>query len=306
MPQNRPAWNDQQIALVEKWIAEGATFDGPSTTEPLARVATLVKASRSSPAELSAERKARATEVWRLAIPDEPASRAASQQFLAIGNLPESGLEKLTATAELQTAAVLDFFKRREDPLNKARITLYAFDSRIDYSEFGTMVERRGLPSDARGHARLDLVHPYVALIVDDQAAESLDRQLATYLATLWVAGQSDDRLPAWFTAGAGMAVAARLHAKDREVRRWRDELPTAIASLTEPDSFMTGKLPPRSSELLAFGFVDALLQKPANFHRLVQAAAKTSDFDTACQQVFQRSAKELAQLWASSQRRRR
>ncbi len=295
MPQNRPAWSEQQIAVVEKWIDEGASFDGPSTTESTARVAAVVKASRTTPEQLSTEREQRAEDVWRLAIPDESASCAVSQQFLAIGNVPEPVLEQLLGAAESQASAVVAFFKQPDQPLNRARVTLFALGSRIDYSEFGTMVERRSVPPEARGHSRFDLVHPYVALVVDDASIDTLDRRLATCVATLWVADQSQDRLPDWFTTGAGMAAAARLHAKDPEVRRWREELPTAVAALTEPDAFMTGKLPPRSSELLSFGFVDALSQNPANFHRLVKAAATTNDFDAACQQVFQRSQKEVA-----------
>lgn len=306
MPQNRPAWSDEKIRLVETWINEGASFDGPSATEALARVAALVKVTRTTPEELSTEREKRAKEMWRLAIPDESASQATGAQFFAIGNLPESTLEQLAAAAERQAAEVMSYFKKDDRSLNKARVTLYAFDSRIDYSEFGTMVERRSLPSSARSHARFDMVHPYVALVVDDSAADELDRPLAMHLAALWVADQSQDRLPDWFTTGAGMAVAARLHAKDAEVRRWRGELPAAVASLTEPHAFMTGKLPPQASELLAFGFVDGLLQKPANFHRLVAATAATGDFDAACQRTFGRSTKELAELWVASQRGRR
>ncbi len=305
MPQNRPAWSDEKIALVETWIAEGAKFDGVSTTEPLARVVALAKAGRMTPEQLSAEREQQAASTWRLAIPDESASSAVSDHFYVVGNLPDSRLESLAATAENQAARVLDFFKQADEPLDKGRITIYAFDSRIDYSEFGTMVERRSLAQKVRGHVQFDIVHPYIALVAEDESQETLDRSVATYVASLHVAGQAKGRLPNWFATGAGMAVAARLHGKDAEIRRWRDELPTALASLNEPNDFMAGKLPPRSGDLLAFGFVDALLRKPANFGRLVTAVAESDDFDAACQKVFGKSAKDVAALWVASQRRR-
>lgn len=306
MPQNRPAWSTDQIALVETWIAEGATFDGPSTTESLGRVAAVMKLERATPEEVSAEREQTAQRHWRLAIPDESAASAASEHFLAVGNLPEQALERLVAAAETQASAVQEFFDAKDQPFSKGRVTLYAFAKRIDYSEFGTMVERRGLPSDATGHTQFDVANPYVALVFDDRAADSVDRQLATSLATLWVADRSQGRLPDWFSTGVGRAVAAKLHPRDEAVRGWREQLPAAVRTLSEPDAFMTGKLPPQISELLSFGFVDAVLQKQANFNRLLNATAEGSSFEAACQQVFERSPKELAELWVASQRRRR
>ncbi len=136
------------------------------------------------------------------------------------------------------------------------------------------------------GHAEYDLIYPYLALVNDGDAEESLPPLASVQLASLWVADQAQGRLPPWFVEGAGMAAAARLHKNAPMVQGWRSQLPPAVASLTQPDAFMTGKLPPASRTTVAFGFVDALLQKHANFHRLVEAATQTDDFDAACQRV--------------------
>src|SRR5690606_36400050 len=58
MPLNRPAWSADRIALVEKWVTEGASFDGPKSTDSLARVAAVVKASRATSDDLDAIRLA--------------------------------------------------------------------------------------------------------------------------------------------------------------------------------------------------------------------------------------------------------
>ncbi|MCO6045327.1 hypothetical protein NG895_15555 [Aeoliella sp. ICT_H6.2] len=306
MPQNRPAWKDEQIVLVARWIDEGAKFDGPSATESLARVAAVVRAERSTPEQLSADRQQQAESQWRLAIPDEKATVATSKNFLAIGNLPPRRLEQLVGAAENQAGEVQKYFQQTGTPFNKARVTLFAFDHRIDYSEFGTMVERRSLPADLRGHSQYDLVYPYVALVVDSGEDEPDEQLLAQQLATLWVANQADGRLPEWFIDGAGMAIAARLHKNNPLVETWREQLPIALASLSDAEAFTNGKLPPAATATLSFGFVDALLQKRANLERLMTAAAETGDFEAACQQVFKRSPTELAELWVASERRRR
>lgn len=306
MPQNRPAWSNEQIELVARWIDEGAKFDGPSETESLARVSAVVLSERSTPEQLSAHRQTKAESQWRLAIPDETATTQTSKNFLAVGNLPPRRLEQLLSSAENQAGEVQKFFQQAGEPFNKARVTVFAFDHRIDYSEFGTMVERRSLPAELRGHFKYDLVYPYMALVVDSGDAEVDQRLVAQQLASLWIADQSDDRLPRWFVEGAGMAVAARVNKNDEVVDSWRDELPAALASLAEADTFMTGKLPPATTAVLSFGFADALLNKRANLERLIKAAAETGDFDAACKQVFKRSPKELAELWVASERRRR
>lgn len=305
MPQNRPAWKSEQIELVERWIREGASFDGGSTTESLGRMAALAKASHTTPEQLSAERARAALTTWRLAIPDEDANQANSEHFLAVGNLPETQLSALLREAEMASQSVAEFFNNPDKPLNKARVTMYVFAKRIDYSEFGTMVERRSLPTAQQGHVQYDLVNPYIALTDSSEIEKPNQRLLATMLASLWVADRSEGRLPTWLTDGAGKAVAARLH-KDERTQRWRDEVPAALATISSPDDFMTGKAPPEVTGLLAFGFADALLKKPANFHRLIQAAAEGAEFEDACQQVFKHSPKELAQMWVASQQRGR
>lgn len=307
MPLNLPAWSNDKIALVEKWIEEGAKFDGPSTTESTSRVSQLVRAQRATPEELSGQRSQIAGEQWRLAIPDESAGQASSARFLAVGNLPESSLERLASLAEKEAERVLDFFAHPNGKLNKSHITLYCFAKRIDYSEFCMMVERRELARGASGHATYDLVAPYAAILSPNDGPDSSGRVLAQQVASLWVADQSDGRAPQWFVQGAGMAATAKLWPKDDEVVRWRDELNTAVRSNSaQPNAFMTGKLPPASSELLSFGFVDGLLRKRKNFDRLVEAMAAGKQFDQACQIVFKKSADELAELWVKAQLGRR
>lgn len=306
MPQNRPAWPREQIELVARWIDEGATFDGSSISESLARVASQALLSRSTPDQLSENRARRASEQWRLAIPDEKASQATSEHFLALGNLPEQSLEQLATTAEQQAQDVLKFLKQRDETFSKGRITIFAFDHPIDYREFGTMVERRSLPSEMRAHARYDAVYPYVAVVPDDSTPESTTTLLSAQIAQLCIARQAEGRLPAWFANGAGMAIAARLHPRDEIVTTWRDAIPGALASMQEPDGFINGKLPPDATTCLGFGFCDALLQKPDNFHRLVKATTETDDFAAACQSVFKRSPSDLAKMWVAAERRRR
>lgn len=307
MPLNLPAWSNDKIALVEKWISEGATFDGPDVNESTARVSQLVRAERATPEQLSQMRAEIAADQWHLAIPDEQANQAISDHFLVIGNTPESQLEQLASLAEAESNRVLKVFKQRGDSLNKSRITIFSFAKRIDYSEFGTMVERKQLPRGSRGHSRFDIVAPYAAIYAEGSEPDQVRRLLGQHLATLWVADQAKGRAPAWFAQGAGMTAAAKLWPKDDEVVRWRDELPTAISSTSnQPAAFIEGKLPPAVTNLLSFGFVDGLMQRRTNFDKLLESMTNGDNFEQACQKVFDRSPGELAKLWLESRSGRR
>lgn len=307
MPLNRPPLSADKIATIETWIREGASFDGPSLQDSLARVTAVVRSSRATSEELDATRLAEAQRQWRLALPDERTAHVTTPQFLILGNLPEQQLERLGATAETETKRVADWFRKPAEELNKSRLTLFAFGHRIDYSEFAVMVERRQIAPDAQSHARFDLVHPYLAVVASSSDSDDNHnaRVLSQAVASLWVANQGKGSLPEWFVDGSGRAIAARLWSKDPEVKRWEEEVAAAAKGLTQPDDFMTGKAPPATTQAASYGFVDAILQKPGNFHKLVELVGQGQSFEAATQSVFKQPPKKLAELWVAAQRRR-
>jgi mono/diheme cytochrome c family protein len=306
MPLNRPAWSADKIALVEKWISEGASFDGPNPTDSLSRITAVVKASRATSDELNDMRRDESLRRWRLALPDEPAEQFATDRFLIIGNLPPQQLEELGKQAEEEADRVLKFFARTGKPLNKSRITLMVFPNRIDYGEFATMVERRDLGGNEGCHAVFDLVHPYGALIVATNAEAPPGRALAQMIGELYVAAESQGRFPEWLTAGSGRAVAARLWPKDPIVDGWNSRLPAAVTSLSSPDAFMSGKVPPATADVAGYSFANTVLQKPGNLLKWAELVAQGQSFERGAEMVFKRNLKELAELWAASVSRRR
>lgn len=304
MPLNRPAWGSDKISLVEKWISEGASFDGPSPSESLARVAAIVKANRSTSDELNRVRLSEAERQWRLALPDETAAKVETERFLLVGNLPEQQLAELGTMAEKEADRVLKLFSQSDEPLNKSRLTLFVFRNRIDYSEFGTMVERRDLGGSQQNHAMFDLVHPYGAIVSNPGDSDTEGRMLAQVVGELWYSGVGEGKLPGWLTSSTGRAIAARLWPKDKQVAKWKESLPSVAASLTKPEGFMTGDVPPATSEVAGFGFVDALMHRPGNVLKWARQVGEGQDVDEAAKSVFRRTPTELAELWVASLRR--
>ncbi|GAF94666.1 unnamed protein product, partial [marine sediment metagenome] len=144
MPLERPALPAATIELFEAWIATGAKFDGSDPDAPLGRVVADARGG-DVPDEVSIAQQAKAAmATWRLAIPDDPAERRTTDHFLLLGNVAESRLGEIGESAEKEWARVAKTLQMpRERPPWKGRLTVYVFANRYDFSEFGTMVEKR-------------------------------------------------------------------------------------------------------------------------------------------------------------------
>ncbi|HZZ30297.1 MAG TPA: c-type cytochrome domain-containing protein, partial [Pirellulales bacterium] len=164
-PKNRPPLSNDVIAKFEKWIAEGAHFDGDDPNQTTLRLAALTRAKTVTPEELASDRLISAKHMWRLTDPSDLPTTKQGKNLLIISNLPEGELQEVAQTAEQQTAFLGRLFHAPADqPLVRGGITLFVFPGRYDYSEFGRMVEGRAYPKDWRGHAKYDIVDAYAAI----------------------------------------------------------------------------------------------------------------------------------------------
>ena len=300
MPLDRPPLPAATIAKIEKWIAEGAKFDGPGVKTPLDRVAALAVAKSATPEELSRQRAELAGRNWRLAIPDDAANRLETKNFLLIGNVGEGRLDELAEIAEAQVARVASQLKAPAgQPLVKGRVTLFIFANRFDYSEFGTMVEKRQLPRAWRGHWKADLIDPYITVVPPTRDEYSVATLIAGQLASVHIASRGSG-VPRWFAEGAGRAVAAKLDPKDGRVKYWDELVPQAAAQLRSPDDFITGKLSPDDSDVLSYSFVSHLMSNKTRFGSLMEALGQGAALDAAVARIYRTSPAQLIAGWAA------
>ncbi len=113
MPANRPPLSNDVIAKFEKWIEEGAKFDGPSPNMDTDMVAKVYRATTLTHEELAKERVALAGDNWKLANPDDKAARHETENFLLIGNVGESRLKEVGDAAEKLKDRVANALVRR-------------------------------------------------------------------------------------------------------------------------------------------------------------------------------------------------
>jgi hypothetical protein len=301
MPMGRPPLSDSVIAKIEKWIAEGATFDGGDPSLNVKQVAALARAQSSTHEELTAERARLAEQNWRLGMPGIEFAKIETDNFLLLGNVGEATLRELgkkVETVQPKIAAALDIPSNQ--PIVKGRMTLFVFAQRYDYAEFGQMVEQRQIPPEWRGHWRFTLVDAYGAVIparMDEYSFEALAAQqiAGTYLAGLGTG------TPRWFAEGSARVVATRMAPKDPRSASWDAELSGVLGSMTRGDDFLTGKLPPEHADLAAYGFVKFLMRSAAPYQSLLKALREGQEFEKAFAAAYKVAPAQAAEYWVAS-----
>jgi len=186
-------------------------------------------------------------------------------------------------------------------PLVKGRMTLFFFDQRYDYSEFGKMVEKRDLPRIWRGHWRYSIVDAYGAMIPPRAEEYQLGPLVGQQLAAVTLAGL--EGVPGWFTEGVARVVASRLGSEDPRVKKWDEELGRVRASMAKADDFLAGKLPVEDSMVASYSFAKFLMADGKRFDLLLVRLREGVEFAVAFSEVYEGSPAQVAELWARKTR---
>lgn len=306
MPMDRPPLSDEVIGKFEKWIAEGAKFDGRSPTMELSMVAAMYAASQMTHEQLAASRVPLADGNWHKGIPDEKAERVETPNFLLMGNVGEDRLKEIGEVAESQLPKVATIFGESDKQLIKGRLTIFAFNKRPDYNEYGQMVERRELPRTWRGHWRYNIVDAYACILPPQSPAEGgLESLVAEQIAGAYI--ETHGVFPTWFSQGSAWVVASRVGGKDPRILKWNESLPGAVRSLNAPDDFMTGKMSADDASVVSYGFCQFLMSNRGAYKKVLSDVEKGADFDKALLNAYRApDLKTLAAVWATSAARKR
>ena len=296
MPLDRDPLPEADIAKIEKWIAEKATFDASDPALSLDIVAASARASIAGHEQLAAERAVLARKNWRLALPDEQPSQHETRNFLLLGNIGEEPLAALGKVAEQQAAAIAKTIRAPEGaPLVKGRVTLFAFKRRSDYSEWRN-VEDRELPADWRGHWKYNVVDAYACVVPPSGDEYGLAPLVAQQVASVAVASLGP--VPAWFADGAGRVMAGRVDPRDQRVRQWERQLSQSPLGRFSVEDFLAGKLPPEQQEALNFALVKSLAGNPQRYQGLLAQIRQGVAFDQAFARIYGATPQATLSAW--------
>ncbi len=300
MPRGRDPLNEDQMKIITTWIQEGATFDGRDFNTDIRRVVAIAIAEKSTHEELSASRTALAASNWNLAMPGINHATADTTNFHLLGTQTEAQLEEFGTQAEAIAKKVALALKLPADkPLLKGRITLYFFNARYDYSEFGTMIEKRSLPPRWKGHFKFDIVDAYGTVLIPRSEDYSLDGLLAEHIAGIHARSIGD--VPAWFSNGLARAIAAKVVKGDPRIDAWKEAVNTAATKAANSSDIVTGKLGGEDGALLSYSYVQFLMGNAARWNALLKAVGNGATFNDAFAGAYGDTPAKISEIWWKS-----
>ena len=280
--------DDKLIALVEKWIAEGAKFDPGDAQLDLRTVASKGLAGSLDHEELTQWRKESSIKTWQLALSGIKPAMVTTDNFLLIGTGSESRLETIGKVSESVTDKITKVLGGQADqPFVKGDTTLFVVDKRYDFSEFGTMVEKRTFDRSITSSWQSDTADAYVVLLagMSSEAADyevSLTRDLASVYVANW-----DASVPRWFADGMGYLSAAKIHNRDPIVAQWQASATAALGSMKKPEDFLGKAMPADQAALVSYRFVKVLEGKGSPFKKLTKQLQAGENFGSAFRAAF-------------------
>jgi hypothetical protein len=300
-PKDRPPLAADVIAKFEKWVADGARFDGPDAKQSTQLLAALVRTNSESSEELTADRLTAAKRMWAMADPNDAPATRETKSLIIVSSLPPALFDEMATVAEEQAAAVAKQFRAPGDgPLVKGRITLFVFPTRYYFSEFGRMVENRKVPADSRGSWKFDVINAYAAVVPPGDGGDyTLAGVIGQELASVYVASLAG-KPPEWFSEGSGRVIASRLDPKAARVRQWNEKI-KPLAAGGKLDTFMARGLSPDDTEVAAYSFVKELMASGGKYSSLINALRNGEEFAAAFAKVYGSSAQAMAVAWAKN-----
>lgn len=302
MPLQKPPLADEIIARFETWIREGAKFDGEDQNQPLELAVRTRQAAAMSHEQLAALRAKLAQQNWQLAIPNSTPAQREYEQFILLGNVSPAVLEEVGKAAQTQQAKVAAQFKvPANTPMYKGRLTLYVFNRRFDYSEFGQMVEKRSLPETWRGHWRYTVIDGYACIVLPKNDPESLATLLAEVFAGAYLEEVSGGKAPRWFVVGGARAIAARTAPRSPLAKAWDDGLKQLVLAPETLEGLLTSDAATEDDALLAYGAMKPLVAR--KFHGLLEALRTGQPFEIAVAKAYGADPKTLLTGWSDRTR---
>jgi len=306
MPIGKPPLSPEAIAVVEKWIDQGARLDLLGPTAGLADIAAAGRARSLSHADLRAARFVAAEKLWRRGLADEPPVTAPLDDVIVIGNLSKSRLDMAAGTVEKAATAAREQLIEGDGPLLKGGVACLLFAKAYDYSNFREAILGEERPKGLSGNAGVSGDVAYGAVIVPSSASADVDDELAALAAEQIAAAAFVVRgAPAWFAQGAGRAVAMKVAPKAAVVKGWKAEVSAAVARLGAPEDFFGGNAGPVDVAAIGGGFVAELSPSPTKLRSIVQRLDGGAAFDAAFAEVFKGAPQPLFLAWCGKQSRK-
>ena len=289
MPQGRAPLSEETIKMITTWIDEGAKFDGGVPTVAIRTVAARAKAASMSHEELSMERKKLAAEKWRIVMSNDAPNMSEQLDLQVVSSYDQERVDEIASMAHNQAIKVRRALKiNGSDAMVKGRITLFVFERRYDFNEFGVMVEGREIPKSFQTRWGFDTINAYVALLLTrNKEPASAEAIVTRDIAAVYFSSLGPD-VPRWFAEGMGYWIAEDVLKGSDIVETWESESKTLAEGMERPDDFIRGRIPEDQAALVGYYFVKRLRAKGSRpFKRMLELIGEGRTFNDGFQEVY-------------------
>jgi hypothetical protein len=302
MPPNRKL-SDKKIGIIETWIAEGASFDGPSPTMQIGNVVSVAVADSQTHEELLADRDKLSIKNWKLIMSDDAPDVIDDEHFRFIGNNRSQILEAVAnQTNELRELIVEEIGSNPDQPFVKGNPTIYLFEKRYDLNELGMMLVGQEFPKHQSGRWDFTSIDAYTAILLNrGKSADEIRAQMTQQLSALHIASMAGD-VPRWFADGVGYTIASKLNRKSPAIKMWQTAASEVSDKMETPFDFATGKLNDLDSGLAGYVYVQKM-KRNRSMDRIIELLQKGSLFEEAFAATVGATPREF---FKQNQRRRR
>lgn len=290
--------DDKLIALIGKWIDEGAKFDGGSPRLSMVSVAAVAQAKSQTHQQLIDARRTAAAKTWSLAMGRVEGRSHASNNFFVTGADDDDRLADVADLLERLTPKIAKTLDAdSSQPFVKGNVSVFVFDKRYDFSEFGKMVEQREFPKQISGHWNYNITNAYATILLTrNEVAADAEVMLAQQLAAIHAASLAPD-VPRWFADGLGYWATKKILAKNESVKSWDAAATSAAATMKAPDDFVSNRMPSDQAGLVSYLFVKSLKSNNGAFKKLISAMHDGESFDASFTGAYGMSAAEMLKL---------
>jgi hypothetical protein len=214
------------------WIRQGAKFDGPSRTAPIASFLVDLESQRRAaianlaPDTLEKLHRSHAERQIQIVGPKTPVEFLQTDHFLVYSTLDKSDTEYAATVAEAVIEELTATFGlSKNQPLWPGRFGLNIFAERVDYESFARNIDDYDPEPTEFGHYRLRPEHQYLAMTAS-YSGYQIDGLVAQQVTAAFLGQLGAGRLPPWAVYGFSRFLGSRY---DGRARGFRDELNAAM-----------------------------------------------------------------------------
>ncbi|MFK7821729.1 MAG: c-type cytochrome domain-containing protein [Planctomycetaceae bacterium] len=241
MPQgNQRRLKRSQAEMLEKWVNEGAKFDGGDAKAPLrdlvptAAELEAAKLAEMDTKEFTERRLKQGQDLWERVLPRDEVAHVKSKHTYVFGS-DEARATQVSQWAEQDLERVLSVFRFAGKEPWRGRLNIFVANDRFGYEEFNQVVFNRQTPKEMVSHSNVTVGFGEAYVVLEDigdevtEASMGLRSSLTAQLveAFLQRAGNTPPRI---LSRGAGLWLSQK--AAD-EKDPWFSNLPMRLRGVS-------------------------------------------------------------------------